>query len=104
MPHFEEIKRKGIQVLPLPGNVTYGEYQKELTAEEQAALKEHESVNIQVKPFRSKRISKERSVETKKAKTRERPKQTLLPTSKDKSRTVKSQSYWQPFIPPDLFF
>lgn len=86
------------------GNVTYGEYQKELTAEEQAALKEHESVNIQVKPFRSKRISKERSVETKKAKTRERPKQTLLPTSKDKSRTVKSQSYWQPFIPPDLFF
>ncbi|CEI93894.1 hypothetical protein RMCBS344292_08119 [Rhizopus microsporus] len=104
MPHFEEIKKKGIQVLPLPGNVTYGEYQKELTAEEQAVLKEHESVNIQVKPFRSKRISKERSVETKKAKTREKHKPTLLPTSKDKSRTVKSQSYWQPFIPPDLFF
>lgn len=87
------------------GNITYGEYQKELTTEEQAVLKEHESVNIQVKPFRSKRISKERPMEkTKKAKTREKHKPTLLPTSKDKSRTVKSQSYWQPFIPPDLFF
>ncbi|KAG1320421.1 hypothetical protein G6F62_011342 [Rhizopus arrhizus] len=48
------LEERKIQIRPLPDKVSYSEYIKELSAEEQDSLKKYQSVNIEAKPFKHK--------------------------------------------------
>jgi lipid II:glycine glycyltransferase (peptidoglycan interpeptide bridge formation enzyme) len=79
--------------------VSYSEYIKELSAEEQDSLKKYQSVNIEAKPFRHvEKIRKKQQPLKKKIK-----KISEMEATEINVRIKKAQP--KPiFIPPDLFF
>ncbi|OBZ78511.1 putative ATP-dependent RNA helicase ddx20 [Choanephora cucurbitarum] len=86
-PFLTALRDKDIPIHLLPDKVSYNEYMKELTEEEERTLKEHQSITIEPKPVKLKK-----TLEPKKKKSRV----TLAPQS--------NPLRFKTFIPPDLFF
>ncbi|KAG0765320.1 hypothetical protein G6F22_018040 [Rhizopus arrhizus] len=93
------LEERKIQIRPLPDKVSYSEYIKELSAEEQDSLKKYQSVNIEAKPFKHvEKIRKKQQPLKKKIK-----KISEMEATEINVRIKKAQP--KPiFIPPDLFF